>query len=225
MRSTAFAKAEAFPLAQPVSGAPAPVLYGAPEWARTTRVGSFAGADFTEHPEGTLRCPADDPLSPQERRPERAGLVRGVYAARMGQCRVCSLREQSQGQGTDPLQPRRLSAVLGPMEGPLPPPEGAPALPAATQPILWGDGSRSQTRRCWISLLRTPTVTLTVTAVASGSESTARRPLTREQWVPSRLRWAQRLARHASCAPMPSTKIHRFGIPTAFALSVGLALA
>ncbi len=69
------------------------VIYGPPEWARTAREGIFAGGDFQLQPDGTLRCPADHPLYAQERRPERDGTVRVVYAARIGHCRACPLRE------------------------------------------------------------------------------------------------------------------------------------
>jgi hypothetical protein len=39
-------------------------------------------------PDGTLRCPANHPLYPQERRPERNGSLRVLYAARIGHCRT-----------------------------------------------------------------------------------------------------------------------------------------
>ncbi len=70
------------------------VSYGAPEWARTSRVGIFAGTDFELQSDGTLRCAANHPLYPQERRAEHDGTVRVVYAARIGDCRACPLREQ-----------------------------------------------------------------------------------------------------------------------------------
>src|SRR5258708_34866015 len=50
-----------------------PVIYGAPQWAATSRVGLFAGADFQPQPDGTLRCPTNHPLYPQERRVEQDG--------------------------------------------------------------------------------------------------------------------------------------------------------
>ena len=62
-------------------------------------------------PDGTLRCPADHPLYPQERRVERDGSVRVLYTARIGQCRSCPLRAQCQEHGS-PIKPRRVSAVF-----------------------------------------------------------------------------------------------------------------
>jgi hypothetical protein len=46
---------------------------GPPQWARPSFTGGFPGSAFTPQPDGTLRCPADRPLSPQERRIERDG--------------------------------------------------------------------------------------------------------------------------------------------------------
>jgi hypothetical protein len=213
-------------VADPCQESHCSLAYGAPEWARTSRVGIFAGIDFTEQADGTLRCPADRPLYPQEHRPEQDGTLRVVYAARIGHCRACPLREQCLAHGKEHKHPRRVSAVLRPIEGRSPSPVVAPSLPPATQPILWGDWSRSQTRRSFMSLLRTQTITITVTAVASSSEDAADPgPFTREERRHYRLSWAQRLARNASCAPPQSTNIHLFGIPTAFAQSVGLSLA
>ncbi len=50
-------------------------------------------AIFRALADGTWRCPAGHPLSPQERRPEGEGTLRVVYAARIGHCRPCPLRE------------------------------------------------------------------------------------------------------------------------------------
>jgi hypothetical protein len=202
------------------------VAYGAPEWARTSRVGIFAGTDFTEQSDGTLRCPADRPLYPQERRSEQDGILRVVYAARIGHCRACPLQEQCLAHGKEHKHPRRVSAVLRPIEGPAPPPVVVPSPPPATQPILWGDWSRCQTRRRLMSLLRTQTVTITVSPAAAASEDTRDpRPFSREERRHYRLSWEQRLARNATSAPPQSTEIHLFGIPTAFAQSLGLAAA
>jgi hypothetical protein len=149
-----------------------------------------------------------------------------VYAARIGHCRACPLSEQCLAHGKDTKHPRRVSAVLRPIQGPSPPPEALPSSPAATQPILWGDWSRCQTRRKLISLLRTQTVTITVApVVTSALDARERGPLTREQRKHYRLSWQERLARNATSAPPQSTQLHLFGIPTAFAQSLGLAAA
>jgi hypothetical protein len=200
-----------------------PVIYGAPQWAATSRVGLFAGADFQPQPDGTLRCPTDHPLYPQERRAEQDGTIRIVYAARIGDCRACPLRVQCLAHGHETKHARRVSAVLRPIEGPSPPPE-PPAPPGdAVQPILWGDWSRCQTRRRLMSLLRTQTVTITLLPVAAPTLDAAdHRPLTRQERKHARLTWEQRLARNASGASEPGVKLHLFGVPTAFAQAIGL---
>ena len=195
-------------------------LYGAPQWAGTSRVGVFRGTDFVLQPDGTLRCPTNHRLSPQERRAEHDGTVRVVYAARINDCRTCPLREQCLAHGKETKRARRVSAVLRPIEGPSPPPELVPSPVPATQPILWGDWSRCQTRRGLMSLLRTPTVTITLTPTTAVSPN--RGPLTRQERKHYRLTWEQRLARNAYSAPEPLMKLHLFGIPAAFARSIGL---
>lgn len=196
-------------------------LYGAPEWARTSRVGIFAGTDFVLQPDGTLRCPTNHPLYPQERRTEHDGMVRVVYAARIGDCRACPLREQCLGHGNGTKHARRVSAVVRPIEGPSPPPMPASSPEPSTKPILWGDWSRCRTRRQLMSLLRTQTVTITLTS-ASVLDTAHRGPLTRQERKHARMTWEQRLARNANRAPEPRVKLHLFGIPTAFAQSIGL---
>jgi hypothetical protein len=91
-----------------------PVRYGPPQWARRSYTKGFAGADFPLQPDGTLLCPADHPLYPQERRLERNGSLRVLYAARIGHCRGCSLRSQCQENDTT-TKPRRVSAVFWPL--------------------------------------------------------------------------------------------------------------
>jgi hypothetical protein len=88
-----------------------------PHWARPSFTHGFPGSAFTPQPDGTLRCPAGHPLYVQERRPERNGSLRVLYAARIGHCRPCPLREQCQESGTT-LKPRRVSAVFWPRASP-----------------------------------------------------------------------------------------------------------
>ncbi len=114
MRITEFAPAQTEPVAQPGGLEQADVSYRPPEWA-VSRMGCIAGSKFTPQPDGTLRCPAGFPLYPQERRPERDGSLRIVYAARIGHCRPCPLRQDCQGYGTATKKPRRVSAVLWPL--------------------------------------------------------------------------------------------------------------
>ena len=126
LRTTEFAKAmlvEPEPFAEPVptldpgcSEKHTPqVKSGPPQWARPSFTGGFPGSAFTPQPDGTLRCPADRPLYPQERRPERDGSLRILYAARIGHCRSCPLRAHCQ-EGHSSVKPRRVSAVSWPLE-------------------------------------------------------------------------------------------------------------
>jgi len=184
-------------------------------------VGIFAGTDFVQQPDGTLRCPTNHPLYPQERRTEHDGMLRVVYAARIGGCRACPLREQCLGHGNQTKHPRRVSAVLRPIEGPSPPPVSVPSPLPATKPILWGDWSRCQTRRKLMRLLRTQTVTITIISdPVLGTEH--RGPLTRQERKHARMTWQQRLARNADSSSEPHVKLHLFGIPAAFAQAIGL---
>ena len=105
--------------------------YGPPRFARPCCTGGFAGSAFALQPDGTLRCPADHPLYPQERRLERNGSLRLVYAARIGHCRSCPLREQCQGHGSQTIKPRRVSAVFEPLSS-------SPASPGESVPPSTG---------------------------------------------------------------------------------------
>ena len=105
MRLTEFAPATVS--AEPISvvpSAPSP-SYGPPDFATTWKRDHLEGLDFVLQPDGTLRCPADHPLYPQERRPERDGTLRVVYAARIGDCRSCLLRERCQWHGASTKHP------------------------------------------------------------------------------------------------------------------------
>ncbi len=118
MRTTEFAPAQEGESVQSVVSAQEestqPVVSGSPQWARPSYTKGFAGADFRLLPDGPLRCPADRPLSAQERRLERTGSLRVLYAARIGHCRSCPLREQCQESATT-IKARRVSAVCWPV--------------------------------------------------------------------------------------------------------------
>jgi hypothetical protein len=153
MRTTEFAAASnSEPVVRPDDGTQPDVSYKPPMWA-VSRMGCIAGELFTPQSDGTLQCPAGFPLYPQERRPERDGSVRVIYAARIGHCRPCPMREECQGYGVTTKKPRRVSAVLWPRETT----EEIAALPPllpALHPILWGDWPRCFHRRAVVKLLR-----------------------------------------------------------------------
>ncbi len=225
MRMTEFASALALPQPSPVAEPPVEVTYSPPQLARAAQMGGFPGSAFIPQADGTLRCPVGAPLYATEHRPERNGSVRVLYAARIGACRACALREQCQGYGAHTKKPRRVSAVLWPLskcasEGAL-----ELALPPAACPILWGDWSRTQNRQTWLELLRTQTVTVTLIPKQAPSEPTPNAPYTRRQRAHWRLSWSQRLARNACPADQAQARIHLFGIPASFSTALNLAVA
>ena len=208
------------------------VSYGPPQWARPSYTKGFAVADFTPQPDGTLRGPAEHPLYAQERRPERNGSVRVLYAARIGDCRACPLRERCQESGTT-IKPRRVSAVFWLISSSSPGsvtaqavPHEPPASPPGN-PVLWGDWERCQIRRSFFTLLRTQTVTVTQGAPPGTRETEGRTSAvsTRAQRAHWRLSWAQRLARNARGSSAPALTITVHGLPSAFAQHVGCSVS
>src|SRR5437660_6652227 len=161
VRTTEFAPAHPV-LPPPASEPTSPVVYGPAQWAKRSFTGGFPGSAFTLQPDGTLRCPADRPLYAQERRPERDGSLRVLYAGRIGACRACPLRQQCQ-EHPSTNKPRRVSAVFWPIcsESLSPPalPSSSPPpwLPPST-PLLWRDWPRRHLRRHWLQLIRRETV-------------------------------------------------------------------
>src|SRR5215470_6408404 len=91
------------------------------------------------------------PAVPQERRPERDGSLRVLYAARIGHCRSCPLRAQCQ-ESSDTIKPRRVSAVLWPLESSLSTHANAPAAPPRA-PVLWKDWPRGAIRQRWLKVV------------------------------------------------------------------------
>src|SRR5258708_6878280 len=141
-------------------GKPTPAeAYGPPQWARPSFTHGFPGSAFSLQSDGTLRCPADHPLYPQERRPEHDGTLRVLYAARIGHCRGCLLRAQCQ-ESSATIKPRRVSAVLRLLSPELsdasPPLEGAPP-PLPLAPVLWKDWPRCHIRPARLKIIRSGT--------------------------------------------------------------------
>src|SRR5712691_11545053 len=202
MRTTEFAPAFESEPAPPVPvSEPAPVLvYGPPQWAQRSFTGGFPGAAFPLQPDGNLLCPANHALSPQERRAERDGSYRLLYAARIGDCRSCQLRASCL-ESKETKKPRRVSAVFWPLSS-------NQALPSASVlaspesivcgPVLWGDWPRCHIRRTWLKGVRSETVVMTMGAPPMEPQTDAiTAPVitraTRAHW---RLSWDQRLARN-----------------------------
>jgi hypothetical protein len=223
MRMTEFAPAAVS--AQPASVVPSASSpsYGPPVFAKSWKRGRMSGQDFVLQPDGTLRCLAGHPLYPQERRPERDGTVRVVYAARIGDCRPCPLRECCQWHGTQTSKARRVSAVLHPQgSAPIAPLNEPAPTRLAAHPILWGDWPRRSQRREFMKLLRHQRVDVRMAATSPPAQPPPARPLSRAQRAHWRLSWAERLARNALPSASPSVSITLFGVPDAFAQSIGL---
>jgi hypothetical protein len=236
MRTTEFApaktdeSAEAAPHPIPRLPEPVPVIYGPPQWARPSYTKGFAGADFALQPDGTLRCPAGRPLYAQERRPERDGSLRVLYAARIGHCRACSLRECCQESATT-IKARWVSAVYWPLSSPASildeplPASSAPSRPSASHPVLWGDWQRRFHRRELVKLLRSQRVDIRLAEPSPSEQSPPVRSLSRAERAHYRLSWAERLACNARRSAAPDISIKLFGIPDAFAASLNLHIA
>jgi hypothetical protein len=224
MRTTEFAPVRSpEPVAKPDGATQSEVFYQPPVWA-VSRMGCLAGEHFTPQPDGTLHCPAGFPLYPQERRPERDGSVRVIYAARISHCRPCPRREECQGYGTATQKPRRESRVLWPLDttekAVAPPP-----LPPASHPILWGDWQRCFHRRAVVKLLHHQRVEVRLPETDPPAQSPPIRLISRAERAHYRLSWEQRLARNTRAKTAPEVSIKLFGIPDAFATSLGLRIA
>jgi len=231
LRTTEFAPAlvvEPPPVVEPARNSPQtpPVKYGPPQWARPSFTGGFPGSAFLPQSDGTLRCPADRPLYPQERRPERDGSLRVLYAARIGHCRSCPLRSQCQ-ESSSSVKPRRVSAVFWPLSSECsassPPLEEAPP-PLPLAPVLWKDWPRCQIRRGWLKVVRSETVRLTGSTTPVPVTLSTKEVFTRAQRAHWRFSWDQRLARNARPSDAPPLSVTLHGLPATFAQSFGFDL-
>jgi hypothetical protein len=204
---------------------PAPsVIYGPPQWARASFTHGFPGSAFTPQPDGTLRCPANHPLYPQERRPERDGSLRVLFAARIGHCRSCPLRVQCQ-ESSSTIKPRRVSAVLWPI-GSSPPTSSEEPARQPLAPVLWKDWPRCRIRRVWLERVRSEAVDMleSPTSPCSPLVQSSEIVLTRAERAHWRLSWQQRLARNARPSDAPSLVVTLHGLPVTFASSFGFDL-
>ena len=91
--------------------------YGPLASATSWKAGRFSGKDFALPPDGTLSCPAGKTLHPPEQRIEHDGSLRVLYAARIGDGRVCPWRAPCQWHGHQTTKPRRVSLLLHPLSG------------------------------------------------------------------------------------------------------------
>ena len=200
------------------------------DWARAS--GRFTGQAFEVLEDGTLRCPAEKILRPQERRKEADGTLRIVYRAKKEDCRSCVLAGACLGRQAAGEHPRRVSAVrrrvaeVGGMQAAL-------VHEAATQAdqssgrsaLIWCDLPGYRIRHTYVVRLRRQRVTL-VEVRGDGPVAVlpeARRLWTRAERAHRRLSWAARLARNRCAAGPPRYACTVFGVVPAVAAYLGLA--
>jgi hypothetical protein len=204
--------------------------YEPPLFARQHAGHMYAAQDFVPQGDGTLQCPNQQPLRVRARYPQNNGDLHVFYAASPKSCLACPLRTSCLRAGQEALSPRQVSLRYHRRDDPSqPPPAASVAFPkgaVGSLPLLWKDGPRCETRRHWIRLLRSQTVT--ITALARPSAPAARLETSehvlslarRKHW---RLSWAERLARNATPTDGPFVHLHLFGIPENVATLVGVA--
>ncbi len=208
VRTTEFAPASA-----PVSpGTPPPAGYAPPQVGVLWKAGRFAGQDFVLQPDGTLRCPAEQKLVPHEQRPEADGSLRVVYGASLRSCRPCPLREQCRWNGAATAKPRQVSVLLHPLQ-------------VGAAPLLWHYSRRRAHRRACLQLVRHQRLEMSLSPPAATPPPLRDVILSRAQRARSRLGWLERLACNARRSTAGPVTIRVFGVPAAFAASLGLATA
>ena len=214
VRTTEFAAAIPEPRLPAVTcppSSPPAAGYGSPTPATSWKTGRFTGTAFPLQPDGTLRCPAGQSLRVQEQRREADGSLRLVYAASIRHCRPCLLREHCQWSRSATAKPRQVSVLLYPLR-------------VGPAPLLWRDWSRRVHRRACMRLVRQQRIEVCLSPPA-GSLPTTDPIFSRAQRAHSRLSWTVRLARNARPETSGHLTIKLFGIPAAFATSLGLATA
>jgi hypothetical protein len=183
--------------------------YTSPKAGLPWKAGRFSGRDFAPQADGTLRCPAGKTLHPTEQRREADGTLRVLYAARIGDGRSCRLRMQCQWHGGLTKKPRRVSILLHPLQ-------------AGSAPLLWQDWSRRAHRRACMQLVRHQRVEFQLGPPSQEQPDSQSPILSRAQRAHFRLSWQQRLMRNTRAPTAGHITIKLFGIPEAFATSLGL---
>jgi hypothetical protein len=189
-----------------------PSGYAPPQVGLPWKAGRFSGQDFALQPDGTLRCPADQKLTPHEQRKEADGSLRVVYGASIRSCRPCRLREQCQWNGSATAKPRQVSVLWHPLQ-------------LGSAPLLWHDWSRRVHRRAWKPLVRHQGMEMSLSPPPAASSGKAEVILSRAQRAHYRLSWQERLARNARVSTSGQVTIRLFGVPEGFAISLGEAPA
>jgi len=200
------------------------------KWGRAS--GRFTGEAFEVLDNGTLRCPADKILRPQERRKEADGTLRIVYRAKNEDCRSCVLAKDCLGRQMSGEHPRRVSAVRkrrvepGGTRAALVHEEATMLAPPSEQhDLVWCDLPGYRIRNAYVGQLRRQQVRMVALPVDPSAVvlPAVPRVWTRAERAHRRLTWAARQARNR-CPVGPSCfGFTVFGIVPVLAAYLGLA--
>lgn len=183
----------ASPRTAPLSGDASP--QGGSPW----NAGRCSGQDVALPPDGTLRCPAKQPLVAHERRREADGSRRVVSVASIHRCRPCQLREPWQWHGKTTRKPRQVSVLFHPRV-------------VGSAPLLWREWERRRHRRVCQPLLHSQRGEMREV------EQSAARPdpppvfLSCAPRAHDRLDVPERLARNTRLPTPRQVTIRRFGV-------------
>jgi hypothetical protein len=199
-------------------------------WGRAS--GRFTGQAFEVLENGTLRCPAEKILRPQEQRKQADGTLRMVYRARQEDCRTCELVSKCLGRQASGDHPRRVSAVRKRIVEP-----GGTRSGLLHEHTLQGDRGSEQHDMIWCDLpgyhirhryvgrLRRQQVRIVALRTDGPAlvQPAVPQIWTRAERAHRRLTWAARLARNR-CPDGPSPyRFTVFGVVPALAAYLGLA--
>jgi len=208
----------------------------------------YSGGDFRVEADGTVRCPAGHILTAQRTRQRPNGTTEVRFAARIGDCRDCPLREQcvpkesqsprtitgtyqneqkASNQGANGrAQQKREHAPQADEEADVAVlVEPRPPVVWKTETIWWCDGGGRAVRRRWYEHVRWQQVTITEEPGAPPPQPVPGPKdgvYTRNQRAHRRLSWKERMARNARPVTAPRYRIHIAGIPSELAIALGL---
>ncbi len=209
-------------------------MYGplevAGNWGRAS--GRFTGPVFEVLENGTLRCPADKILRPQEQRKEADGTLRIVYRARQEDCRSCELVGKCLGRQASGAHPRRVSAVRkrivergGTRSGLLHEDTMKVDGCAEQHDLIWCDLPGYRIRHTYVGRLRRQRVRIVALGadIAAPVRPAMPRIWTRAERAHRRLSWAARLARNQCASGPPRYAFTVFGVASVLAAYLGLS--
>jgi hypothetical protein len=211
---------------------PVPVAYGPPQWARPSYTKGVAGADFSFQPDGTLRCPAGRPLYAAAAA-TRAQWFTASCSTQRGSAIVERVRCASSVKKRRPPSKRGGSAPSIGLSLHMHRFQVSPHLPQGTLHLHWllircvfRDWQRRSHRRELVKLLRHQHIDIGLAEPSPPVQSSSVRPLSRTE----RAGFSSLLERSSGtqCPPRSAASvvsITLFGIPNAFAATLGLHVA